>query len=238
MTSKERSNTPDGIQITQLRIAHPTQIQPGLITPSELFLEKGAMRKPSFIELNHIYKVSASQLRDFRLGDSASNSRLSEESYEVLMASLDMEKEEWVTSADLGFRATMMSTVKRSKINKMANKDKSPAGLSNLPLQNIKPNSQFSGYQFIQRHDLDSFQYIRSRPDSGLSGYKLLNPYVYDDPIRYKQNNYIGSRMHWMSEDSRPTSSAGGVEVEEPPSQFFRILVLVLLSSVLIIYLD
>ena len=62
---------------------------------TELYLENGVMDKQSYVALEHIFQVPASQLRScsFRSGSRAYDSRLCEQSYTLLMARLGLEPE-------------------------------------------------------------------------------------------------------------------------------------------------
>ena len=56
------------------------------------------MDKQSYVVLEHIFQVPASQLRScgFRRGSRANDSRLCEQSYTLLMARLSLEPGDWV----------------------------------------------------------------------------------------------------------------------------------------------
>jgi hypothetical protein len=65
---------------------------------TELYLENGTMDKQSYVVLEHIFQVPASQLRScsFRIGSRAYDSRLCAQSYTLLMGRLGIEPEDWV----------------------------------------------------------------------------------------------------------------------------------------------
>jgi hypothetical protein len=101
VTSKERSKRLDRIKISQERPAWlPYNDNEGA---TELYLEDGTMDKQSYVVLEHIFQVTASQLRScsFRSGSCAYDSRLCAQSYILLMGRLYLEPEGWVPTVAL-----------------------------------------------------------------------------------------------------------------------------------------
>ena len=63
----------------------------------QLHLEKGKLHKQSYLRLQHIYEVKVSSLQTLKWRNSpASKFRLSQESYVILMAKLNLKAEEYV----------------------------------------------------------------------------------------------------------------------------------------------
>ena len=100
VTSKERNNRSDRLKISQNILAQPPYYSN---RKTELHLESGTMYKQSYVVLEHIYEVPASQLRSFsfRSGSRAYDHRLCEKSYKRFMSSLGLELAVWATTIDL-----------------------------------------------------------------------------------------------------------------------------------------
>jgi len=101
VTSKERSKRFDRIRISHERQALlPYDNNEGA---TELYLENGTMDKQSYVVLEHIFQIPASQLRScsFRSGSCAYDSRLCAQSYTLLMERLDLVPEDWVLTTAL-----------------------------------------------------------------------------------------------------------------------------------------
>lgn len=102
VTSKERNDTRfEQIKISQekptRRLLHDNDIA------TELYLEKGEMRKQSYVVLEHIFQVSASQLRScsFDRDSCPYDTRCRSQSYTLLMERLHLEPEDWVLTTSL-----------------------------------------------------------------------------------------------------------------------------------------
>jgi len=96
VTSKERNGRSDRLRISQERLTRlPHGDNDGA---TELYLEEGTMNKQSYVVLEHIFQVPASQLRScsFRNSSCAYDSRLCAQSYTLLMGRLGLEPEYWV----------------------------------------------------------------------------------------------------------------------------------------------
>jgi hypothetical protein len=96
VTSKEHNHRFNQIRISQER---PTRLpHDDNDGATELYLENGTMDKQSYVVLEHIFEVPASQLRScsFRSGSCAYESRLCEQSYILLMGRLRLVPENWV----------------------------------------------------------------------------------------------------------------------------------------------
>lgn len=103
VTSKER-NRFDRIRISQER--PPQRPHGDNNDATELYLENGTIDKQSYVVLEHIFQVLASQLRScsFRSGSRAYDSRLRAQSYTLLMARLGLEPEYWIDTILLELR--------------------------------------------------------------------------------------------------------------------------------------
>ena len=100
VTSKDHNNRSDRLRISQKIPAEPPYDSN---RETELHLESGTMHKQSYVVLEHIFQVLASQLRSFSFGSGsrAYDRRLCEKSYTLLMSSFGLEPAVWVTTVDL-----------------------------------------------------------------------------------------------------------------------------------------
>jgi hypothetical protein len=125
VTSKERNNRFDRIRISQER---PTQLPlDDNDGATELYLENGTMDKQSYVVLEHIFQVQASQLRScsFRGGSRAYDSRLCVQSYKLLMGRLGLELEDWVHTKllELGITSSRQTLGRQPQSRTFGNRD-------------------------------------------------------------------------------------------------------------------
>jgi hypothetical protein len=140
VTSKERNNRFDRIKISQER---PTQLPlDDNNGATELYLENGTMDKQSYVVLEHIFQVQASQLRScsFRGGSRAYDSRLCAQSYALLIGRLGLEPEDWVYTMllELGITSSRQTLGRQFQSRTFGNRD----GFVTQPLaqQSLRPN--------------------------------------------------------------------------------------------------
>ncbi|PVH70752.1 hypothetical protein DL98DRAFT_521432 [Cadophora sp. DSE1049] len=140
VTSKERDGRFDRLRISQER---PTRLpHSDNDGATELYLEEGTMDKQSYVVLEHIFQVPASQLRlcSFRSGSCAYDSRLCAQSYTLLMGRLDLEPEYWVHTMLLRLSiANSPETLRRqSQLRTLGNRD--VFATQPLAQQSLRPN--------------------------------------------------------------------------------------------------
>jgi hypothetical protein len=133
VTSKER-NRFDRIRISQERPARrPHGDNDGA---TELYLENGTMDKQSYVVLEHIFQVLASQLRScsFRSGSRAYDSRLCAQSYTLLMGRLGLEPEDWVHTMPLELSISSSQETLRRQFTQQSRTFESSDGFFTQPL--------------------------------------------------------------------------------------------------------
>ena len=150
VTSKERNGSFDRIRISQERPAwRPYGDNDGA---TELYLENGTMDKQSYVVLEHIFQVPASQLHScsFRAGSRAYNSRLCAKSYTLLMGRLGLEPEDWVHTMALELSTTSSRETLRRQFTQQSRTFRIGDGFVTQPLAQQSLRADYAIPQPIQ----------------------------------------------------------------------------------------
>jgi hypothetical protein len=180
VTSRERNNRFDRIRISQER---PTWLPHGDNDgATELYLENGTMNKQSYVVLEHIFQVPASQLRScsFRCGSSAYDSRLCAQSYTLLMGRLGLEPEDWVHTILLELSIASSREIPRRQFTQQSRTFGNGDGFVTQPLAQQSLRADHANPQLIQ--------------PAAATNPVFLSPYRYTEESPLLANN-TSSRM-------------------------------------------
>lgn len=161
----------------------------------------------SYIEIDHIYRVSGDQLRQFNNPSSAC--RLAEESHSRLLSVMSLREEKWVSSEVLLLRERR-DPRKTPRVDQMLKAEERKSRLQSTAttwdpnyqtyrrpvVRSTKPNSELSGQEFLERYEHGPVPYSRE-PWAPASSYDTLRARQETVPTRLDEGPTWGETIRW-----------------------------------------